>query len=177
MANTIIAVGIKKLYYFDTSLVTEDLTGSKLYALIEQMTEITNVHQDTWSLEESEASITGYKNQLTGKLYRQDKEEGEVTINFTIGEYDYATKAALLGGTATDTSWKRSREKFLIEKGFYAITEDDQHVVVPRANVVAREATGDKAVQLPVRATELEPKDTAIAAEYWFDGSEVVASA
>ena len=52
-------------------------------------------------------------------------------------------------------------------------TDDDQYCVIPRADIGAREATTDKAIGLPVSAVELEPKNSAVAPEYWFDSEEV----
>ena len=49
--------------------------------------------------------------------------------------------------------------------------------MIPRADIGAREATTDKAVGIPVSAVELEPQNTAVAPEYWFDSSEVTAGA
>ena len=119
-AKKITAVNIKKLWYGETSAITEDLTGQALYTLLqgETLKEVKNIHQDTWTLEEAEASRTNYKNQLTGQTYRSDKGMGDVTVNFTIGEYDYPTKKDLMGGDVinTDKGWKRARGKVNIEK-------------------------------------------------------------
>lgn len=175
MGKTITAVNIKKLWYGDTSEITAKVTGQTLFAMLEQLAEVKNVHQDTWTLEEAEANKTNYKNQLTGKTYRSDKEMGDVAMNFTLGEYDYQTKADLLGGTATETSWERAAGKVNIEKCLVGLTEDDQYIVIPRADIVAREATTDKAVGLPVVGTELEPTVDGVAPEYWFDSSVVKA--
>lgn len=173
MGKTITAVNIKKLWYGDTSMITAQVTGATLATTLLQLTEVKNVHQDTWTLEEAEASKTNYKNQLTGKVYRSDKEMGDIAMNFTLGEYDYQTKADLLGGTATETSWERAKGKVNIEKCLVGLTEDDQYIVIPRADIAAREATTDKAIGLPVVGTELEPTNEAVAAEYWFDSSVV----
>nr|DAN48192.1 MAG TPA: hypothetical protein [Caudoviricetes sp.]DAX75425.1 MAG TPA: hypothetical protein [Caudoviricetes sp.] len=173
MGKTITAVNIKKLWYGDTSKITAKLTGVLLFNLLKTATEVKNVHGETWTLEEAEANKTVYKNQLTGKVYRSDKEMGEVKMNFTIGEYDYATKADLLGGTATDTTWERAKGKVSIEKFLVGLTEDDQYIVIPRADIAAREATTDKAVGLPIVGTEIEPTNEQVAAEYWFDASVV----
>ena len=173
MGKTITAVNIKKLWYGNTTEVKAKITGQSLFALLSKLTEVKNVHQDTWSLEEAEANKTVYKNQLTGKVYRSDKEMGEIKMNFTLGEYDYKTKAELLGGTATDTSWERATGKVSIEKCLVGLTEDDQYIVIPRADIAARESTTDKAVGLPIVGTELEPTNEQVAAEYWFDASVV----
>ena len=173
MGKTITAVNNKKLWYGDTSKITAKLTGVLLFNLLKTATEVKNVHGETWTLEEAEANKTVYKNQLTGKVYRSDKEMGEVKMNFTIGEYDYAPKADLLGGTATDTTWERAKGKVSIEKFLVGLTEDDQYIVIPRADIAAREATTDKAVGLPIVGTEIEPTNEQVAAEYWFDASVV----
>ena len=51
------AVGIKRLLYADPSKVTGDLTPAMLKSILEdtETEEVTNVHQDTWSMDESEA--------------------------------------------------------------------------------------------------------------------------
>lgn len=176
MATKVSGVDIKKLWYADVSAITADLTGSALAAILSAETtkEIDNVHQDTWTIEESEASQESYKNQLTGATYRMgSKSMGEVTFNFTIGRYDYATKAALMGGTSTDTSWSRQRGITDIKKVMIALTEDDQYCVLPYANVNAREAQTDGAIGIAVVATMLEPQLEAVMPEYWFDASVV----
>lgn len=170
------AVNIKRLWYGDPSKITADLTGSTLAVLLEDTDtkEVTNVHQDTWSIEEGEPSQDTYKNQLTGATYRMGaKQMGDVTFNFTIGQYDYATKADFVGGEGTDTSWKRTRGISVVEKFLVAQTEDDQYAVLPKANIVAREAQTDSAVALACVATMLEPDVLEVAPEYWFDGSVV----
>lgn len=137
--------------------------------------EVKNIHQDTWTIEESEASQDGYRNQLTGSIYRMGtKTMGDVTFNWTIGQYDYPTKAEFLGGVATDKSWKRPRGVVEIHKVLIALTEDNQYCVLPNANVAGREANTDGAVGLGIVGTAMEPTDPNIASEYWFDSSEVV---
>ena len=157
-----------------TQVIIRTLTAI-LATILPQLTEVKNVHQDTWTLEESEASKTNYKNQLSGLTYRSDKEMGDVSVNFTLGEYDYQTKADLMGGTATETSWERASGKVTIEKTLVGLTEDDQYVVIPRADISARESTTDKAIGIPVVGTELEPTVAGVAPEYWFDASVVKA--
>jgi hypothetical protein len=173
-AVKISAIDIKKIWYGDTSKITATLTGATLAALLEDFKEVTNVHQDSWSLEESEASQDSYRNQLTGQVYRMGrKTPGDLTMKFTIGQYDYATKAEFLGGTATDTSWTRGREVTDIRKVMVALTYDGQYCVFPKSNITANEANSDKAIGLSITATAMEPDDTTIASEYWFDESVV----
>lgn len=178
MAGTvqISAIDIKKLWYAETSAVTADLTGALLSTILESAKEITNVHQDTWTIDESEPTQDSYRNQLTGNIYRFGaKQMGEVTFNFTIGRYDYVTKKDLLGGDIinVDKGWKRARGAVEIKKCLIALTEDDQYCVLPYANVVAREASTDGAVGLAVIGTAMEPETETIMPEYWFDASEV----
>ena len=170
------AIDIKKLWYAETSAVTADLTGTLLSTILRSAKEITNVHQDTWTVDESEPTQDSYRNQLTGNIYRFGaKLMGEVTFNFTIGRYDYVTKKDLLGGDVinTDKGWKRARGAVEIKKCLIALTEDDQYCVLPYANVVAREASTDGAVGLAVIGTAMEPETETIMPEYWFDASEV----
>ena len=170
------AIDIKKLWYAETSAVTADLTGTLLKTILASAKEITNVHQDTWTIDESEPTQDSYRNQLTGNIYRFGaKQMGEVTFNFTIGRYDYVTKKDLLGGDVinTDKGWKRARGAVEIKKCLIALTEDDQYCVLPYANVVAREASTDGAVGLAVIGTAMEPETETIMPEYWFDASEV----
>lgn len=178
-AKQLSAVGIKRLWYTDPTKITADLTGAALAALLadKDTKEVKNVHQDTWSIEESEASQDGYKNQLTGATYRMGaKKMGDVTFNWTIGRYDYATKADLMGGTATETSWKRARGIIEVRKTLIALTEDQQYCALPLTNVNVREANTDGAIGLAVVGTMLEPEDEAIMPEYWFDATEVKAA-
>lgn len=176
-------VGIKRLLYADTSKVTGDLTPAMLKSIINdsETKEVTNVHQDTWSIAESEASVTRYKNQLTKKPYRQSAELGEVSMNFTIGEYDFETKKELMGGkTITQNGevigWKRSREYEEINKCLMALSEDSVWIVFPKGAVVTLEAETDGAVGLAVVGTAMEPENTAISSEYWYSDKEVQSS-
>lgn len=173
------AVDIKRLWYDNETAVAADLTGTALHAMVKEggtATEILNVHQDTWSIEEAEPSQDSYKNQLTGSTYRMGaKTMGDVTFNFTIGRYDYATKKELMGGDVinTDKGWKRKRGIVDVKKCMIALTEDDQYCVLPYANITAREANTDGAIGIAVVATMLEPNNEEISPEYWFDSSEV----
>lgn len=170
------AVDIKRLWYCEPEKVTADLTGTSLKTLLSDTgtKEIINVHQDTWSIEEAEPSQDSYKNQLTNTTYRMGtKTMGDVTFNWTIGQYDYALKAEFMGGTATGNSWKRARGIVEIKKCLIALTEDDQYCVLPYANINTREANTDGAIGLAVIGTMLEPTNEEISPEYWFDASEL----
>lgn len=172
------AIDIAGLWFFEPSAVKADLTGEALYALLNgsQAHKIENVHQGTFAPDEAEASQDKYKNQLTGSTYRVGaKEMGDVTIGFTIGQYTYQDKALLMGGTATEKSWKRARGVVDIKKGVCYKTQDGQYAVYPYCNISCREGNQDGAIGLNITCTALEPiQGTDVMPEYWFDESEVV---
>lgn len=171
------AVGIKALWYAPTTAVNQDLYEHPevLATILKGGTtkEVTNIHQDTWSIEEAEPTTTPYNNQLTKKPYRQDKEMGEVAMNFTIGQYDYKTKADFMGGEANEKAWKRSRQVTDVNYCMIALTEDDQYCVFPKASITGRNADADGAVGIGVTATALEPDNTEVSSEYWIDAGDI----
>lgn len=177
MAKEISAIEIKRLFYKDvteTEAFTADVTGAVAKAALTSFKEVKNIHQATWNLEEGEASQEKYKNQLTGKPYRTGgKEDGEVEISFIIGQYSYSQKAEFLGGTATESSWKRAKEAVEKKMAFIALTRDDQYIVLPYTSIEAREVNTDNAIGISVNATMLEPKTEGVSSEYWFDKSEL----
>jgi len=192
MSKQISAIDIEQLFYTDSLQAIESFDEGDLAELVTYnestgkltagsgVVEILNVHQGTWTLEESEASQTFYKNQLTGSVYRASaKEMGEVSMSFTIGRYDYTTKAALLGGSVvTDgdsnaIGWQRARGIVEMHKCMIALTEDKQIVVFPYANFNTHEANTDGAIGLAVKATAMEPDSDEVASEYWYDASAV----
>lgn len=184
------SVGIKRILYADTSVVTKDITPdvakTLIKAAITAKTEVMNVHGETWSIEESEASVSGHKNQLNGQTYRYDTTPGEVTPAFSIGQYDYATKAALMGGEAIKkggsgadkdsiVGWKRATDKVVINKALFCLTEDDVWFIYPNCQIVAREANTDKAIAIAVKGLVQTPKVAGVSSEYNFDEAEVKA--
>lgn len=171
------AVDIKELHYGPVSLIQEDLTAEALKALLAggDLKKVQNIHQDTWTIEEAEASQDSYKDQLTGLTYRRGKKTmGDLTFNWTIGRYDYETKKDFIGGTTIgENGWKRSREADDVNYLLIALTQDNQYCVLPEASVMAREAQTDGAIGIAVIGTMLIPENEAVAPEYWFDKSAV----
>ena len=106
------AVGIKRILFADIDKVTADITPeiakTLIQAAIKAKDEVLNVHGETWQIEETEASVTGYKNQLTGKNYRYDDVPGEVSPTFSIGQYDWKTKKAFMGGCGLEACFRQS---------------------------------------------------------------------
>lgn len=174
----ITAVYIDELYYTDPITTVADkskgLTGAEVAAILKdaKTKQVQNIHGETFQYEESESSSTKHKNQLTGEDYREDTVPGEVKINFTIGEYDYVTKADLQGGVATDKSWERGKYK-PIHKCVIGKTKDGVYVVFPKASINGRGANTDKAIGLAVTASPLSTGIEGLASEKWFDESEV----
>lgn len=184
------AVGVKRILYADTSVVTKDITAdvakTLIKAAITAKAEVMNVHGETWNIEESEASVNGHKNQLNGQTYRYDTTPGEVTPAFSIGQYDYTTKAALMGGETIKkggsgadkdniVGWKRSTEKVVINKALFCLTEDDVWFIYPNCQIVARESNTDKAIAIAVKGLVQTPKVAGVSSEYNFDEAEVKA--
>lgn len=185
-----IAAGIKRILYADTSVVTADITPeiakTLIQAAIAAKDEVQNVHGETWQIEETEASVTGYKNQLNGQNYRYDTTPGDITPAFTIGQYDYKTKAALMGGKAVKkggdgadkdniVGWKRATGKVTINKALFCLTDDDVWFIFPNCQIVAREANTDKAVAIAVKGLVQTSKVTDVSSEYNYDEAEVKA--
>ena len=178
MANLKPFIGIKRVWYADIiKTVTAPDTGysvTELKALIKTAKEITNVHQDTWGYEESDASITDYINELTGLPYYRDVTQASTpTINFTIGEYDFETKAALQGGKKGEDTWQRQDMNAIIEKCIIAMTKTGHFIVFPKAQVTGKGTMAEKNIGIGVSATPLETGVKGLASEIWFDGSKV----
>lgn len=171
-------IGIKRVWYADViSKVTAPETGysaNELQTLLGTATEIKNVHQDTWSYEESDASVTDYVNELTGQPYYRDVTQASVpTINFTIGEYDFETKAALQGGKKGTDTWQRQGMNTIIEKCIVAMTKTGNFIVFPKANITGKGTMAEKNIGLGVSAVPLETGVNGLASEVWVDGSKV----
>ena len=198
------AIDIKRMWYADE--ITYALTPWKLQQLVgkragigsvtEETTgtakEIENVHQDTWQIDESEASQDSYRNQLTGHVYRLGKRQmGELTVNFTVGQYDYKTKAALMGGdvldntgakvtnptgAATEVGWARAKDTVEMYKTLIALTVDNVYVCVSRSSLGARESSTDGAIGMAMSGTMTDPVTAGVGAEYWYDAATVNAA-
>lgn len=179
MAKTI--VSIKGLYYADPiKTITSDtvgLTGTEVKAILEKDTtkQIINVHNTTFVYEEAESSVTDYINQLNGSIYFRDSTPGAVQMSFSIGQYDYQTKADLQGGKATATSWQRPVSQGLMYKCLIALTKDDTYIVFPNASINARGGmVEDKLLGLLLAGVAMETGVKGLTSEAWFDASEVV---
>jgi len=187
-------IGVKQLFYCD--VITEDLKTVNdvlkylpggASATTAHSAEVENVHQDTWGYRQADPGTTEYKNELTGENYFVDvNERGTKTINFTMGEYEYAHKAALQGGEVIESGgkavgWKASGKLDIVHKAIIALTKTNTYIVFTNANIIAKGDQQQKAVGLGVTATAEENPNTYtegegasavtkhVEDEYWFD--------
>lgn len=171
-------IGLKRVWYGDVvttvSSPTAGYTATELVAKIKTMTEVKNVHQDTWGYEESDASVTDYINELTGQPYYRDVTQAAIpTVSFTLGEYSFEDKAALQGGKATEDGWERTDMANLIEKSIVAMTKTGNFIFMPKANIVGKGSFVEKNIGLGVTAVPLETGVEGLASEKWFPAEKV----
>ena len=164
------AIGIKQILH------GEVLGAAPTYASLETafttFKEVQNVHQGTYEYSEEDGTLTEYKDELTGQTYRSTFEAGSQSVNFVIGAYDYETKKEMMGGQVleTDKGWSRGNAGEQRYKCFVFLTNDDQAIIFPKANLIGRGASTDGAVGLSITVTPLKVS-TEIASEYWFDAT------
>lgn len=178
-------IGIKKLWYLDVIDEATNLTQSGIETLLSgnDVTEVENVHQDTWGYEESDPEITEYVNELTGQNYYVDEtKQGIPTISFTLGEYQFQQKADLQGGTVITkggsgadkddpVGWSRATELTVIYKAIVALSKTGTYIVFPKAQITAKGDVQEKNIGLGVQAKAVETGVTGLAAEYWIKKS------
>ena len=149
------AVGIKRILFADIDKVTADITPeiakTLIQAAIKAKDEVLNVHGETWQIEETEASVTGYKNQLTGK-------GGDV-----------------IQATSKDVGWKRALDKVIINKALFCLTDDDVWFIFPKCRIVSREANTDKAIAIAVKGLVQEPGIEGVSSEYNYEEGQIKA--
>ena len=180
-------IGIKQLWYGDVAKAV--ITGAGLAKWLTTATEVTNSHEGTWGYSQDDPSVTDYTNELNGQPYYRDKTSaGARTIKFTMGEYAYKNKADLQGGdmitkdgsVTTDEStavgWESSEELENVNKMIVGKTKTGNYVVFTNASIIGKVDQQDKALGLGVTAVCMENDTVGVAAEYWYDGSAVVAA-
>lgn len=150
------------------------LSPAELKAFLAAATtkKVQNVHQDTWNFEETEATVTQYKNQLTKKAYRQTVEPGDTSIKFSIGQFNFGVKKDFKGGVATANKYSAPSSYKEQNMTIVALTEDDVYIVFPKANVIANDVSTDGAIVLAITATPLEP-DIQVESIAWISKSAV----
>lgn len=166
-------IGVKRIWYGD--VFKEEPTTTTLQTWLGAAKEVKNSHEGTWSYTHDDADVTDYRNELSGKVYYRDPQsQGDKTIAFTIGAYDYETKAALQGGTVikeTDKAvgWKSSDEPVLIQKGIVALTKTGEYIVFTCADIIGKVDTQEKNLGLGISAKAMDNPNDGVADEYWFD--------
>jgi len=170
-------IGIKRLWYAPpidaVANIASGLTSAEVLAKIADAgtVEIKNIHDDTWGYEESDPTVTEYINQLTGRPYFRDAESQSIpTISFTLGEYEYQTKADLQGGTATTDTWERSDTPEIIEKCIIAQAKTGEVIVMPRSSIIGKGNYVEKNIGLGVAAVPIETGVEGLKPEKWFRG-------
>lgn len=178
-------IGIKRVFYGNPILELEEAKKSfdaaTLKALLvtvgtdaPKLTEVKNVHKDTWGYEESDPTVTEYINQLTGLAYYRDVEQAGIpTVSFTIGEYALADKAALQGGEVVDGVWHRKDMVNPVAKLIVAQTKTGNWIVMPNANIVGKGNFVEKNIGLGVTAVPVETGVKGLSAEMWFEADAI----
>jgi len=168
-------VDIKELYYGAVFATVADpavgLTGAEVFA--HTWKPVTNIHGTSWKYNQDAPNVTQHVNQLTGNPYRADVKSGAKTMDFNIGEYDYAMKAEFQGGTATDKSWKAPAKPAIIYMAFKAVTDDDCVIVFTRALVLSNSSNTDNAIGLNTKGVAMDSGVAGLEDEAWFDLSEI----
>lgn len=184
-----IAVKIRKIILADLSVITADITtAASAKKLIDSVVAaaaatpatamaIENVHQDTWQITEAEASMTAYRDDLSGDIYRRDLEPGDLSLQFTMGKYSEAIKAALHGGSTitkggegadkdTVIGYKGDSASTTVEKAAFCLTQDGYWFIYPELHIAANTATTDKAAGLAVKGYPVKPSTNGVHTEY-----------
>ena len=180
MAGTTVKpfIGLKRVWYGDVvksvTAAESGYSAAELKTLISTLTEVKNVHQDTWGYDESDPSVTDYINELTGQPYYRDVTQAAIpTVNFTLGEYSLEDKAALQGGEVKGGGWERTNMANLVEKCIVAQTKTGNFIFMPRANITGKGSFVEKNIGLGVTAVPLETGVDGLASEKWFKEEDV----
>lgn len=173
-------IGVKRLWYGEPIMAA--VTKTSLAAWIKSAKEIKNSHKDTFQYTQDDPSVTDYINELTGRTYYRDKtDNGAKTIAFTIGEYDFQTKADLQGGTVekeneTEIGWSAPDSAELVYKAIVAQTKTGNFVVFTNAGIIGKTTTAEKNLGLGLTAVAMESQNEGVKDEYWFDGTQITLS-
>lgn len=164
-------IGLQKLWYGNELKTAPTYAGME--TLIASMTEVTNVHQDTWGYEEADPETTEYVNELTGQNYYVDMtKQGIPTISFTLGEYQFQQKADLQGGTVikdgtAEVGWQKPTEMNVIYKSIVALSKTGTYIIFPKAQITGKGDVQEKNIGLGVSALCCETGTSTVAPEYW----------
>lgn len=164
-------IGISQIWYGD--VINEELTAAKLKTWIGTATEVKNSHDGTWGYTQDDPSVTDYINELTGKPYHRDKTtDGNKTITWTSGAFEFSQKADLQGGTSDNEHWESGKVLF-VNKAVCAKTKTGNYIVFTNADIIAKSAQQERAIGLGVTAVAMDNETQGVSDEYWFKGSSV----
>lgn len=182
-------IGIKRLWY-RAPLVAAPAQSDIATLIGSGATEILNIHQDTWGYSQDDPDVTDYINELTGRPYYRDKQdEGNKVIQFTMGEYDYLTKAALQGGMAVKADgteattnaqavgWKSPTTPAFVNKCIIAQTKTGTYIIFTNASIIGKGDQQQKAVGLGVTAVAMENENSTDAVPTAVPTAQTVGSA
>ena len=164
-------IGIKQIWYGE--VINEVLTAGKLKTWLGTATEVKNSHDGTWGYSQDDPSVSDYINELTGKPYYRDKTtDGNKTITWTSGAFEFTDKAALQGGTGDATHWESGDVDF-VNKAVCAKTKTGNYIVFTNADIIAKADQQERAIGLGITAVAMDNDTDGVADEYWFKGSAV----
>lgn len=167
-------IGIKRIWY--GAPLTAAPTAAGIADIVDDMTEVKNSHEGTWSYTQDDPSVTDYINELTGKPYYRDiTNAGNKTIAFTMGVYEFADRVALQGGTETTDSkgWSSPDTPELVYKAVVAQTKTGNFIVFTNAGIVAKINAAEKNLGLGVTAVAMDNETDGVADEYLFNGDGI----
>lgn len=175
-------IGIKRIWYGEplTKALTKVADITALLAPsdgVSAFKEVKNSHEGTWGYSHDDPSVTDYINELTGQTYYRDKTSaGAKTVTFTMGVYDFETKAALQGGKVIKeeekvVGWESDANLENINKCIIAQTKTGNYIVFSNASIVAKGDQQDKNIGLGITAVAQENIADGVAAEYLFEAA------
>lgn len=165
-------IGLKKIWY-GNPLAEAPASTAAVVALTEGMTEVSNVHDGTWSYTQDDPSITDYVNMLTGQPYYRDvTNAGNKTIAFTMGEYEFSDLVALQGGKVVGSDGWEAGAPSLVYKSVIAQTKTGNYIVFPNAGIIAKTNAAEQNLGLGVTAVAMDSGADEVAIEYRFKAVE-----
>lgn len=167
-------IGLKRVWYGE-ALKTAP-TASGIPALVKTMTEVTNVHEGTWSYSQDDPTTTDYINMLTGQPYYRDvTNAGAKTIAFTMGQYEFEDLVNLSGGEVIDgeNGWAASSAPQLFYKAVIAETKTGNVIVFTNAGIIAKTNAAEQNLGLGVSAVAMDNENKGVASEYRFKAEAI----
>lgn len=176
-------IGVKRIWYGEplTTKLTKVADITALLSPSESVSafkEVKNSHEGTWGYSHDDPGVTDYINELTGQTYYRDKTSvGAKTVTFTMGVYDFETKAALQGGKVIKDAekvvgWESDAVLENINKCIIAQTKTGNYIVFSNASIVGKGDQQDKNIGLGITAVAQENTTDGVAAEYLFEAAE-----